>query len=320
MSRRILVRTPVLAALLFLGCRGGYWGTSGYYRTAQLDTQSLRLRVSGALGLNEPDFRHFFRFTDARGHHLIADCEPRHGEEPQTCYNLFEVGGDNKLEYRTKYLRLLKGPYGTVYAEVQYFYDARYAKQKNSLDTRLYLNDLRQVPPAVSGQFPGLSEGVPSAISVVRVFKAAPEFLVASANYSSDGHLYELHVYGAKGGNWVHSNELVAPYSGKFNPATTIGDDKETREYFGLPGTFPVAAYLSSRAKPFARVLLESVLDVVNLHFDESRIVRQDTFVPGSKPRASYLTFPSTKEDEALGKIDHTRGFADIEYTRGDGK
>jgi hypothetical protein len=316
MNRRIPVAAQVLAALLSAGCRGEYWGTSGYYRSAQLDAQSLRLEVSGALGLQQPEFRHFFRFTDARGRHGISDCEPHHGEEAQTCYNLFEVGADNKLLYRTKYLRLLRGPYGTVYAKVMYFYDAMYAKQDNTLDTLLYFNELRQVAPIISDRPPGINDVALSAISVVRIFRAAPEFLVASANYSSDGHLYELHVNGAKGGNWVHSNELASPYAGRFNPATTIGDDEKTREYFGLPRTFPVAAYLSSQARPFASVRVESALDVVNLHFDDSRVVRQDTFGTGGKPSALYLTFPSTREDDALRAIDRARGFADIEYTR----
>ncbi len=155
-----------------------------------------------------------------------------------------------------------------------------------------------------------------SAVSLVRIFRAQPEFLIASANYSTDGHLYELHVNGAKGGKWVHSNELSRPYSGKFGIATMIGDDKKTRDYFGILGRFPVSDYLAERAQPFADVKLDGVLDVVNLHYHESRVVRQDAYAPGKERRTSFLSFPQTKEDEALRNIDHGRGFADIDHTR----
>lgn len=306
-----LLLAPVLVATSF---QGSYWGTSGYYRSAQLDSKSLKLRVSDRVGLTQPGYRSFFRFTDGRGRHEISDCEPHHNNEPHVCYNLFQVEADDHLSYRTKFLRLLSGPYGNVYGVVTYYYEGQYSK--NSLDTMPWMNDLPQILPEVLDHVEGIEKLPLSAISLVRIFRAPPEFLIASANYSSDGHLYELHVNGAKGGTWVHSNELIGPHSGKVGIATMIGDDKKTREFFGFPEKFPVSDYLGGKAQPFSDVKLDGVLDAVNLHYDESRVVRQDVYVATKGRTTSFLNFPQSKEDEALRAIDHERGFADIDYTR----
>ncbi len=40
-----------------------------------------------------------------------------------------------------------------------------------------------------------------SAITIVRVFRAPPEFMVVCATYGPDGHLFTLSVNGSKRGN-----------------------------------------------------------------------------------------------------------------------
>lgn len=314
MSHRAFLLLTSAVVLVATSCRGGYWTVSGHYRTVELDPVSLELRVSGGLGSKSPGYRTFVRFTDTSGRHTVSDCEPYRRDEAQVCYNQFLLDANHRLIYRTKHLRLLSGPYGTVYGIVRHYYAERYGK--NSLQTRSWLKDLRQVPPVVSRQVEGIEKMPLSAVSVVRIFRAEPEFLIASSNYSSDGHLYALHVYGAKDGEWVHSSELPRRYRREFILDTRIGDDKKTREYFGILGSFPVAAYLAENSEPFAEAELHSVLDVVNLHYDESRVVRQAAYVPGKEGTISFLTFPQTKEDEALRVRDRRRGFADIAHTR----
>lgn len=300
--------------LLATGCRGGYRTAIGHYRTVELDLTSLELRVSGSLGSRSPGHRAFRRLSDAYGRHHISDCEPYRRDEAQVCYNVFFLDTNHRLVYRSKQLRLLSGPYGTVYGLVRYYYAERYGK--NSLETRSWFNGIRQVLPVVSDRVDDIEKMPLSAVSVVRVFRAEPEFLIASSNYSSDGHLYALHVYGAKDGECVHSSELPRRYDKEFIHDTRIGDDKKTREYFGIPGRFPIAAFLDESSAPFAQVELDSVLDVVNLHYDESRVVRQVAYGPHQGRTTSFLTFPQTKEDEALRSRDRERGFADIAHTR----
>src|SRR5258708_20754995 len=311
MKSRAFLGLLTIGALLSGSCRGSYQGTSGYYRIAELDPKSRKLRVSDSLGLNAPEYRAFFGFTVGFGRQEISDCEP----DQHICYNLFSVEADDHLSYRTKYLRLLSGPYATVYGKVEYFYAERYSKHKNSFETTSYANSLRQVLPVVYDRGEGVEQTPLSAISLVRILRAQPEFLIASANYSSDGHLYALSVNGAKDGSWVGSNQLRI-YAGKFGTDTMIGDDRKTREYFGIPATFPVSDYLAGKAVPFTDLKLDAVLDAVNLHYDESRVVRQDIYAPGKERITSFLRYPQTKEDDALRDIDRERGFADIEYTR----
>jgi len=302
--------------VIVAGCHGDYWGTSGYYRGAELDSKSLKLRVSDYVGLSPPAYRAFFRFTDGRGRHQISDCEPEQQGQPQVCYNFFTVDADDRLAYRTKYLRLLSGPYGSVDGIVTYFYAAQYSRQKNTLETRPGFESSTQIPPVVSNHIDGLEKMLIAAVSLVRIFRAPPQFLIVSANYSSEGHLYELHVYGTKDGSVLDSHGLAYLYSGEFAIATTIGDDQRTRTYFGLPERFPLSDYMGGRAQAFASSKLDPLVDVVNLHYDESRVVRQDSYVPG-EPRATvFLTFPPAKEDEALRPVDRQRGFADIDDAR----
>jgi len=155
-----------------------------------------------------------------------------------------------------------------------------------------------------------------AAVSLVRIFRAPPQFLIVSANYSSEGHLYELHVYGTKDREVLDSHDLAYLYSGKFAVATNIGDDQRTRTYFGLPERFPLSDYVGGRAQALASSKLDPLVSVVNLHYDESRVVREDSSVPG-EPRATvFLTFPPAKEDEALRPVDRQRGFADIDDAR----
>ncbi len=109
MNRKSFLGLLTLAVLVATSCRVGYWGASGYYRIAELDPKSLKLRVSDAVGLHAPGYRAFFRFTDGWGRHEISDCEPHHDDEPHVCYNLFNVEADDHLAYRTNIFVFLAG-------------------------------------------------------------------------------------------------------------------------------------------------------------------------------------------------------------------
>jgi hypothetical protein len=263
-----------------------------------------------------PTSDYYFQFPYASGDYSVA----HYGTGDQTiCYNYFEVRPDNRLITRFKRQVLLAGEFGTVYGESTYFYDPMYAGQANEFFTVSNMNGVGVEPFRVAPALPAGTNLSLDAVSVIRVFREAPEFLIVSANYAPDGHLESLHVNGAKHGDWVHSNEIKALYP-DLGVATMIGDRPQTREHFGLPATFPTRQYLQKPANTFARVALNSVMDVINLHYDRNRWVRQESFLPDGTRSVRFLTYVITEEDKALDPVDNSRMFGRFSYTRNPGQ
>ena len=113
------MKTAILSIGFIFACGtpspAKYLLKTGYYKTVNLDPSSLKLLLADREAtLTEPSSRHFFRFTDARGRHEISDCEGRKKDAPHVCYNIFHVTADDDLAYRTRFLRILNGPFGVV--------------------------------------------------------------------------------------------------------------------------------------------------------------------------------------------------------------
>lgn len=232
-------------------------------------------------------------------------------------YNYFFVEPADFLYSRDKWQVLLSGPFGTVYAHSTYFYAS---ESPTSFAVVLYLNGSGGEPFQLLPSSPAADNLTLSGISVVRIFQAPPGFLVVSANYAPDGHLESLHVNGSKQGEWVHSNELRPLYP-DVEVATMIGDRPRTRERFGLPAAFPVGLYFKPAtgerpASVFRPVGLRSSMDVVNLHYDRNRWVRQDSFLPDGTRSTRFLVYTVTDEDRVLERIDNAKLFGQFPYTR----
>lgn len=150
---------------------------------------------------------------------------------------------------------------------------------------------------------------------MVRIFRAAPEFLIASANYAPDGHLESLHLNGSEHGEWVHTNTIRPLYPG-MDVATMIGDRPRTREMFGIPEVFPIQQYLRGTPLPFGKSSFAKFTDAVNLHYNRNRWVRQDLFLASGAHERRYLTYRITSADEILASIDDSRSFGQFPWTR----
>jgi hypothetical protein len=273
---------------------------SAAYRSAELDLNSMTMRVRDYLGRALVTSRHFVRSRMAQGNE-IADCESSASGNPQVCYNLFVVDIDGHLKYRTKYLALFTGPFGTVYSKAFYEYrpDVKLpdrdqpVRLPNQLETFVRDYDLPYVPSDVRETFLENGQLPLSAISVVRIFRNGNKWVNVSGNYSSDGHLYEITV----------------------DNVSRIGDNARAGE-FGIPEAFPITSYLSTAENPFGTASLPVEVGLVILHYDESYVVRRDVYKPGERRTSVFLVFPQTNEDRLLREIDRTRDFAEMFYTR----
>jgi len=283
-----------------------------WFGSMRVDPATLKMWVGDEVPEpKHPTSDYYFQFPYANGTYSV---EHFGAGAQRTRYNFILVRPDDSLISRSKYQVLLAGKFGTVYGESTYFYDPMYKGQANDFFTVAYFNSVGSEPFQIASSLPaGLNLSL-DAVSLIRVFQAAPEFLIVSANYAPDGHLESLHVNGARHGDWVHSSELVRLYPG-LGVATMIGDRPQTREYFGLPAAFPTQEYLHKPANVFARVNLIGVMDVVNLHYDRNRWVRQESFLPDGTRSVRFLTYVATDEDKALDPVDKSRMFGRFSYT-----
>jgi hypothetical protein len=216
-------------------------------------------------------------------------------------YNAFVVDSDGTLITRDKTQVLMQGPYGTVFAESTYYYGRQYNHAPTDFHAELYFNEGSHEPAQRTEKTNEL--GALSAISMVRVFRSPPGFLVVCATYDSTGRLLVLSVNGSKYGNWVHSNEIKTLYP-DLDVATMYEDKPKTRKYFGVPETFPIADYLQKPQNEGQKVPLEIYSDTVNLHYQRNRYVRQDVFGVDGSHTTEFLKYRITSEDRQLEPLD----------------
>jgi hypothetical protein len=315
--RRARAQIPsVLAYVLLAGisCQISCTRRTANFEKMEIDPTTMKVQLRNELPWpNPPASDHYFRFPISDGRYLIDHF----GAAGKVRYNAFFVGADDAIYTKTKYQILLSGPFGRVYAESTYFYPPYYKDQPTQFFSVLYMNGLGCEPFQVVSTLPASETLRLSAISVIRVFPAPPEFLVVSANYAPDGHLESLHVNGSKHGDWVHSNEIHGLYP-DIEVATMIGDRPKTRERFGIPATFPVKHYHHNQSDVFQDVDLKSALDVVNYHYERNRWVRQDSFLPEGAAETRFLTYVNTSEDKVLEPVDGALLFGQFPYTRAD--
>jgi hypothetical protein len=274
--------SPVLALILLAGisCQLCCARHMSNYGNMEIDPNTLKVQLRDELPFpGSPTSDYYFRFQLSSGRYTVDHF----ATGGKIRYNAFFVNADDTISSKTKYQVLLSGPFGTVYAESDYFYDSYYKGQPTAFSTVPYSNDLRSEPFQLASALPATENLRLSAITVVRIFHAPPEFLVVSANYSPDGRLETLYVNGAKHGDWVHSNEVRSLYP-DLDVTTT-----RTRERFGIPAAFPVQEYQRSPADIFHPVKLSGALDVVNFHYERNRWVRQDSFLPDGARQVKSL-------------------------------
>jgi hypothetical protein len=303
----------LLASVLLPACKQ----RTNYYRHMMIDPATLTIRLTdwfpglyfGADGV------YYWQFLHTDGRVSIDHFEKTSRRLQAIRYNAFFLDPQNRLITRTKYQELLQGPFGQIYAKTTYFYADMYGEKWTDFETAPYLNDVGSEPAQIVEKTPEEAIRQLSAVSVIRVFRAPPEFLIACANYSPDGYLESLSVHGSKGGDWVHTNYLGGTGRG-FQVGRSIGDRPETRELFGLPREFPLVQYQSKRESPFAATRYPGAMDVVNFHHQRNRWVEQDLF-PADGPRSHRcLIFKVTPEDRTLEPIDNQRLFGQFPYTR----
>jgi hypothetical protein len=272
-----------------------------YFRTIQIDPTSLTVTFAAPLTREQAqDVPLYWPFHYQVGYSVDHYAGLR---EPRTRYDSLDLDENRRLRSRTKAQELLHGDFGTIYARSTYYYADGYRGPHPQRFTVAYANELEHETPEILPALPGEGQEL-AAVSVARIFRAPPEFLIASANYDADGRLESVHVNGARNGDWVHSNEVPEPYR-SLGVATMLDSPPRVLAYYGLPSRFPVDAYRNAPSPDvFGRAQLAGDLDIVNLHLDQTRFVEQVLFHSHGAAERRFLRFRLTDVDRLLAPLD----------------
>lgn len=233
-----------------------------------------------------------------------------HVDTKSNRYGFLEMRNDFTLTERTKRQELLTGPFGTVYANTEYYYfhpDSRGWTGFIQFDVSPYANEQVHEPPQLRASLPGnLSL---DAVSIIRVFHFPPgyplnSFIVATANYDANGSLSGLILNIAKKGDWVSQSEL-ANYPASFGFSNTMA--QKTAQY-GFPAVFPITNYVCKPSCVWP-IIASNTLTVVNLHYARNQWVRQDSYLMAIPKKTRFLTYAVTTEDIQLKLLDKTLPF-----------
>jgi hypothetical protein len=277
----------------------------GFYRTMQIDPQSLLVTFSDLL----PDHcttcgPFYWPFTGHTGAYSVDHYDGKQPYPHRVRYSAFAVSAENRLWSRTKRQELLHGAFGTVYAQTQFYYGNTLGYEGIKFSVSLYANEAEHEPPQIITALPETQLEL-SAITLVRVFRSPPEYIVLTAQYSPDGYLDFLSVDGAKDGNWAHNSVLQSLDD---SLGLGLGELTKNQIRFGFPERFPVADYLRKAEPGWKAAAVPSTLDVVNLHYERNRWVRQDSFSARGK-ETRFLTYAVTPQDLMLEPVDKRMPF-----------
>ena len=271
----------------------------GLFRTMEISPKTLAVTLSDPLpDSSETNGPFFMPFHYPTGDYTVEHYDGKHAYPNRVRYSLFGVSEWGILQYRTKAQELLRGPFGTIYANTKFFYSREGAAIEFSV--RPYASEMEHEPAQVVEQLPAESSLWLDAISVVRVFVSPPGFIVVTGQYSKDGFLDNVVIDGAKDGNWIHTSRI-----GELDESLRAGEDfRALQKKFGFPGPFPVTDYLTTGTAVWGTGDRPCFTTIVNFHYERNRWVRQDSFDSTGLKSTRFLTYEVTAQDRDLEPVD----------------
>ncbi len=202
-----------------------------------------------------------------------------------------EADLDSLLDRSVKQDEIMKGPYGTLYATKTCFYNRPIEGGASAVSIGSYSNDLGHEVPveltAAPNNLPPLTS-----VSVVRIFRASPEYIIASANYEPDGNLGSLHVDKTAGGDWVSGSASV-----------NLGLEQTLLATYGVSRRIDFQQYLSSRRLALSPAALPDVANLLIRFYGYGKMIRQDNLNHGVVIGSRFLQPSITPEEKILDPV-----------------
>jgi hypothetical protein len=275
--------------------------TSLNYRNLEIGPE-LHLLPSGRISAEPDGGSYYFFFYAKTGLTTVDHFQKKAGVGSRERLLYLETNRNLLLDRTVKYDQILKGRFGTVYVEKTCFYTRPIAESYSYVSVRPYANQLDHEVPSELSRPP---ESLPllTSVSIVRVFRAAPEFLVVSANYEPNGELGGLHIDGAKGGDWVHSDFVPEAHDSFVQGIPK--PDALTR--YGIPAHIDVQEFTRSHRLSLAPAALAEEATVINLHYGFNKFIWQDELKDGTISSSRFLQPSVTPEEEVLDPLCESR-------------
>jgi len=256
---------------------------------------SVTLEPSGRMTPVEALDQDTFRDDLISAGHTINHVGPADADGTRSHFNFFFTDRSYRILYREKDQELLSGTFGTVYAQAIYYYDQRYHCQPTHFEVKAGAGRAGVEFPAVD-QVAAVPLGTTlNAISLIRIVHTPPTITIFSVTYSPDGVLRAFHIDVSSGSAGVSNSK----------------DSAILRDWFGIPASFPIAEYMARPSASWPESNFPEEVTVVNLHYAQNRLVKQDSYAGKKSKGSKILTYRTTPQDLSLASIDQHRGFGE---------
>jgi hypothetical protein len=276
----------LISGLLLLGtsCEP----TSYYFTGLKIDTRLHLIPTGkiGLLGIEEPELGNYYFIFNGANITSVDHFDRKTGTNARQRPLYLETGRDQVLDRTVKDDEILSGPFGTVYAEKECFYTRPIQSGYSSVS--VHFSDKEHEGPS---EVANPTEGLPAltSLSLVRIFRTGPEYVVVSANYERDGSLGSLDIGRAENGYFTSegTSENVAKFP--------VSDDSLPK--YGIASHIDVQKFLLSRRLPLPAVALSQERNVMNEFYGFGKFIRQDELKDGAIVTSRWLQ-PSVTEEE----------------------
>lgn len=246
------------------------------YESLMIDRVDMTATLGAPLGAFSSAKSYFDSTPLSGGGRRVADM--RDG----ACRGAYDFSPENRLLHRERTLRVLERDFGHVYAHFHYWYPPE--TPMIAVATFAARRDVPHLPPLIEKTGSGKVDG----FALIRVLKASPKFLVATADYALDGRRTAFRIE-VSSGEWVKSSASGAdePQAGRFGLPKQID-----------PATFASAPF-AERAPEAGSVELEAALIFHGRGATIERLVKR-----GSRVDRDWLSFPPTEIERLLSKVE----------------
>ncbi|MEO7030662.1 MAG: hypothetical protein ABI147_14800 [Acidobacteriaceae bacterium] len=229
----------------------------------------------------------------------VDHCEKKLGSVARERSLYLETGQDQVLDRTVKTDEILRGPFGSVDAVKECFYTRPIQNGFGSVSVEFNGNDKEHELPS---EVPSPTENLPAltSLSLVRIFRADPEYVIVSANYERDGNLGSLNFGAAKNGSPARTGSFGTAIYRTPDPQVNDQQRKElgpSLTKYGIPAHIDVEKYLLSRQMPLPAVALDQEKNVMNEFYGFGKFIRQDELKDGAIVASRWLQ-PSVTEEE----------------------
>ena len=210
-------------------------------------------------------------------------------------------GTDHFINKVVEVRELLRENFGSLYTELDAYVDLPLPSYANSCEVLLQDNKVEYEPVIVSNERPNPLAGNVMAVSMVRVFRQSTEnYEVLIAEYSpSDGLIRKLYIQHSRGGNWIPET-LISTETTGFRSFNNSGPQRQIIARYDLPIHFDLSSYLNGSFRPGDT---DAELELLDVHYDWNRTVRQEIIRSGKTRQLRWLTYRSTPLDSTLDPI-----------------